>query len=71
MVEMVEYNERDESFVRPNDTWIFRVDGGWRVMIEEYEDAVGGRIVAGGKYASESDVEEISNRLGMPVDWQP
>ena len=63
MAELMEYVEETE-------TWIFRVLGKYRICVEEYDDAEGAQVTAGGRYASEEDVEDISNRLGMPVDNQ-
>lgn len=50
------------------DTHVFVTDDQYRIVVEQYGDAVGGRVVVGAKHISESDIDRLENTLGFPVD---
>ena len=57
--------------VRSGDTpgtEVFEVETGHRFAVEQYDDAEGARIVAGGVHVDEEILDDVEEALGYPVD---
>jgi len=53
---------------RQEDKTVVTFSDGYSAVIEEYDDAIGGRVTAGSKYVTEQRHREIEERLKMRVD---
>jgi hypothetical protein len=59
--------EHVRSGVSP-ETEVFEVESGHRFIVEQYDDAEGARVVAGGVHVDEDVINDVEEALGCPVD---